>query len=59
MKSKPDPKPIQPADNFADAYRAFDVGLLDDRGLFDAYYVSRPDSPVEEMKNRLLVATEK
>ena len=58
MKGKYAPTGIQPACNFKDAYRALRRGLIGDRSLFDAYYVRRPDSPVEELKNRLLVDDE-
>ena len=55
MKSKPALKPIQPADNFDDAYRALS-NRLEDCAAFRAYYVERKDSPVEMLKRRLLVA---
>ncbi|MCX6844068.1 MAG: hypothetical protein NTX53_17535 [candidate division WOR-3 bacterium] len=58
MKSKPGPDPIAPARDFTSAYRALKKSLIDDRKLFDAYYVSRTDSPVEELKSRLLVDDE-
>jgi hypothetical protein len=58
MKSKPAPEPIGPAGDFTTAYRALKKSLVDDRKLFDAYYVSRTDSPVEELKSRLLVDDE-
>ena len=46
-------KPIGPAKNLADAYNAV-LSDLEDRRLFEAYYVKRPDSPINEIKNRLI-----
>lgn len=48
-------KPVGPAKNLADAYNAV-LSDLEDRDLFDAYYVNRPDSPINEIKNRLILS---
>ena len=48
-------EPIGPAKNLADAYNAV-LSDLEDRKLFEAYYVNRPDSPIEEIKNRLILS---
>lgn len=48
-------KSIGPAKNLADAYNAV-LSDLEDRSFFDAYYVNRPDSPIDEIKNRLLLS---
>ena len=45
---------IGPATNLADAYNAISSDR-EDRGLFGAYYVNRPDSPVDEIKTRLII----
>lgn len=42
-----------PAKNLSDAYNAV-LSSLGDRNLFNAYYVNRPDSPVAEIKSRLI-----
>ncbi len=46
-------KSIGPANNLADAYNAV-LSDLEDRSFFDAYYINRPDSPIEEIKNRII-----
>jgi len=43
---------IGPANNLADAYNAV-LSDLENRSLFDAYYVNRPDSPISEIKTRI------
>jgi len=48
-------KSIGPAKNLADAYNAV-LSDLEDRNLFDSYYVNRPDSPIEEIKNRIILS---
>jgi hypothetical protein len=58
MKLKLAPDPVGPARDFTAAYRALKKSLVGDRELFDAYYVRRTDSPVEELKSRLLVDNE-
>lgn len=42
-----------PAKNLGDAYNAV-LSSLGDRNLFNAYYVNRPDSPIAEIKSRLI-----
>jgi hypothetical protein len=49
---KKNTKPIGPANNLADAYNAV-LSDLEDRSLFEAYYVNRPDSPINEIKTRI------
>ena len=46
---------ISPAKNLADAYNAI-LSDLEDRDLFDAYYVNRLDSPIEEIKKRIITS---
>jgi hypothetical protein len=48
-------KSIGPANNLADAYNAI-LSDLEDPNLFNAYYVNRPDSPIEEIKNRIILS---
>ncbi len=43
---------IGPAKNLKDAYNAV-LSDLKERNFFDAYYVNRPDSPVNEIKTRI------
>ncbi len=52
-KAKAKPKPIRPADNFRDAYRALGRDLFNS-DLYAAYYAERPESPVGQLKERLL-----
>jgi hypothetical protein len=54
-KSPKTTKAIGPAKNLADAYNAV-LSDLEDRKLFEAYYVNRPDSPINEIKKRLLLS---
>ena len=49
---KKNTKPIGPAKILADAYNAV-LSDLEDRSLFEAYYVNRPDSPINEIKTRI------
>ncbi len=46
---------IGPARNLNDAYNAV-LSDLEDERLFDAYYVNRPDSPIQEIKTRLTLS---
>jgi len=48
-------KSIEPANNLAEAFNAVLIDL-EDRSIFDAYYVNRPDSPIEEIKNRIILS---
>ncbi len=57
QKPKAKPKPIRPADNFKDAYRALGKTLFDP-ALFKAYYAERTESPVGRLRERLLVEEE-
>jgi hypothetical protein len=45
-------KPVGQTNNLADAYNAV-LSDLEDRSLFDAYYVNRPDSPISEIKTSI------
>ena len=44
--------PIGPAKDLGDAYNTV-LSDLEDRDFFDAYYVNRPDSPINEVKTRI------
>lgn len=46
---------IRPADNFLDAYNALslDKELLEDKKKYDAYYVLRENSPIENLKAKI------
>lgn len=48
---------IKPADNFEDAYNALamDRELLEDRSIYEAYYVLRENSPINELKHEILM----
>ncbi len=59
VKTKPstEKKVTRPADNLTDAYRALEKDL-EDRELFDAYYVERKYSPADELKAALEMGSE-
>jgi len=46
---------IRPADNFSEAYNALslDKELLEDKKKYDAYYVLRGNSPIENLKAKI------
>jgi hypothetical protein len=46
---------LKPADNFADAYRAFQMELTDSE-LLNAYYVERADRPAQKLKTMLALS---
>nr|MBC8520502.1 hypothetical protein [Methanomicrobia archaeon] len=48
---------IKPADNFSDAYNALslDKELLEDKRIYNAYYVLRENSPIENLKAKIRI----
>lgn len=46
---------LRPADNFSDAYNALslDKELLENKGVYNAYYVLRENSPIENLEAKI------